>query len=109
MKDGKLDIRKVDVVFQDPDHAYLRSGLEAGERVVTTNLSTVAQDAPLRTEGAQAPASGSGQAVSAAKADTPRPPGGDLGRPARRDRMDGEEPDRRQPPHADASWAAGSG
>ncbi len=53
MRDGKLDIRKVGVVFQDPDHAYLHTGLEAGEQVVTTNLSTVAKDAPLRTEGAQ--------------------------------------------------------
>ena len=53
MKDGKLDIRKVDVVFQDPDHAYLRSGLEAGEQVVKTNLATVAADAALRTVEAQ--------------------------------------------------------
>lgn len=53
MKDGKLDIRKVDVVFQDPDHAYLRAGLEGGARVVRTNLATVAQGAPLRTEGAK--------------------------------------------------------
>ena len=50
MKEGKLDIRKVDVVFEDPDHAYLSSGLDAGEWVVTTNLATVAADAPLRTE-----------------------------------------------------------
>lgn len=50
MKEGKLDIRKVDVVFEDPDFAYLRSGLEAGELVVQTNLATVAADAPLRIE-----------------------------------------------------------
>jgi multidrug efflux pump subunit AcrA (membrane-fusion protein) len=51
MKDGKLDIRPVVVAFEDPDHAYIQSGLEPGEAVVTTNLSTVAADAPLRTEG----------------------------------------------------------
>jgi RND family efflux transporter MFP subunit len=54
MKEGKLDIRKVEVAFEDPDHAYLRSGLEAGEPVVTTNLATVAADAPLRTESPRA-------------------------------------------------------
>ncbi len=52
-KDGKLDIRPVDVTFEDPDYAYLRSGLDAGELVVTTNLATVAADAPLRIEKAQ--------------------------------------------------------
>jgi hypothetical protein len=54
MKDGKLEIRPVDVAFEDPDHAYLRGGLEAGELVVETNLATVAADAPLRTGDAQA-------------------------------------------------------
>jgi RND family efflux transporter MFP subunit len=54
MKDGKLDIRKVQVAFEDPDHVYLRSGLEAGERVVHTNLATVKAGAALRTEGVRA-------------------------------------------------------
>ena len=52
MKDGTLDVRKVEVAFEDPTYAYLRSGLEAGERVVTTNLATVKAGAALRTEGA---------------------------------------------------------
>ena len=55
MKDGKLEIRPVDVAFEDPDHAYLRGGLEAGELVVKTNLATVAADAPLRTEATRRP------------------------------------------------------
>ncbi len=58
MKDGKLDIRKVDVAFEDPDHAYLRAGLEAGEQVVKTNLATVKKGSALRTEGAATESSG---------------------------------------------------
>lgn len=54
MKDGKLDIRSVDVEFQDPAHAFIRLGLESGEKIVTSNLATVARDAPLRTAGAGA-------------------------------------------------------
>ena len=54
MNEGKLDIREVDVAFEDPNHAYLRSGLEADELVVTTNLATVAADAPLRIDEPQA-------------------------------------------------------
>ncbi len=54
MADGKLDIRKVDVVFEDPDYSYIRAGLEAGAKVVRTNLATVARDAPLRTAGERA-------------------------------------------------------
>lgn len=48
MKDGKLDIRPVDVRFTDKKFAYLTGGLEDGETVVTTNLATVAQDISLR-------------------------------------------------------------
>lgn len=48
MKDGKLDIRETDVVFQDPEFAYIRSGLESGEEVVTTTLATVADGVLLR-------------------------------------------------------------
>lgn len=48
MKDGKLDIRETDVVFQDAEFAYIRSGLESGEEVVTTTLATVADGVLLR-------------------------------------------------------------
>ena len=66
MKDGALDIRKVEVAFQDPDHAYIRAGLEGGERIVTTNLATVAKDAPLRIDEAPASSgSGSGKPAGA--------------------------------------------
>lgn len=50
MEKGKLAIREVDVVFRDSDYAYIRSGLESGERVITTNLSTVQDGARLRLE-----------------------------------------------------------
>ncbi|MFO7725266.1 MAG: efflux RND transporter periplasmic adaptor subunit [Oceanipulchritudo sp.] len=51
MKDGTLEIREVEVILRDRDHAYIGSGLEAGERVVVTNLATVVEGAPLRLDG----------------------------------------------------------
>ena len=51
MKDGKLQIAEVDIVFEDARFAYVRSGLSDGDQVVTTNLSTVVEGAPLRVEG----------------------------------------------------------
>ncbi|MEX0968784.1 MAG: efflux RND transporter periplasmic adaptor subunit [Bacteroidia bacterium] len=49
MEKDQLQIRKVEVIFMDADYAYIASGINAGEQVVTTNLSTVAEGAPLRT------------------------------------------------------------
>ncbi len=51
MAGGELEIRRADVTFRDSRHAYLASGLADGDRVVTTNLSTVAEGAPLRLRG----------------------------------------------------------
>lgn len=48
---GELRIRDVEVLLQDEDYAYVASGLEDGERIVTSNLSTVTDGAPLRVEG----------------------------------------------------------
>lgn len=48
MKDGQLEVRETEVVFQDPEFAYIRSGLENGEEVVTTTLATVANGVLLR-------------------------------------------------------------
>jgi hypothetical protein len=50
MEDEKLSIREVDVLFQDANYAYLSGGLSDGEKVVTTNLATVAEGTPLRVE-----------------------------------------------------------
>lgn len=48
MKEGRLEIRQLDIVFQDAEHAYVRNGLEDGDQVVTTSLSTVREGAALR-------------------------------------------------------------
>ena len=50
MHDGKLQIREVDIVFQDARYAYISSGLQDGDQVITTNLSTVTEGAPVRTQ-----------------------------------------------------------
>lgn len=49
MEEGVLRIHEVDVAFRDAEHAYIRSGLDPGAQIVTTNLSTVVDGAPLRT------------------------------------------------------------
>lgn len=51
MEDGKLSIREVEILLQDGEHAYIASGLDEGDRVVTTNLSTVVDGARLRLRG----------------------------------------------------------
>ncbi len=50
-EDGVLRIRDVDIVFRDQDYVYIRSGLGVDDLVVTTNLATVLEGAPLRLEG----------------------------------------------------------
>ena len=52
MADGELAIRDVEIRFQDADHAYISSGLDDGDRVITSHLSTVVEGADLRTEDA---------------------------------------------------------
>lgn len=50
MKEGKLQIREVDIKFQDADYAYVHRGLSNDDQVVTTDLSTVVEGSELRTE-----------------------------------------------------------
>ncbi|MBO0330280.1 efflux RND transporter periplasmic adaptor subunit [[Muricauda] lutisoli] len=54
MKNNLLEIRELDIVLTDNQYAYVQSGLEDGDQVVTTNLSTVTNGIELRTrsEGA---------------------------------------------------------
>lgn len=52
MEDGKLSIRKVDIVFEDTEHVYIKGGLRLDDQIVTTNLSTVVEGAPLRVKSA---------------------------------------------------------
>lgn len=51
MADGTLDVRDVEVAYTDARHAYVRQGLEGGERVVASNLATVVDGAALRVVG----------------------------------------------------------
>ena len=48
MNGDELEIRKSEVVFRDPTYAYVRTGLESGDQVVTTTLATVANGVKLR-------------------------------------------------------------
>lgn len=51
VQDGDaLRVRTVDVALQDAEYAYIVGGLSPDARVVTTNLATVSDGAPLRTE-----------------------------------------------------------
>lgn len=56
MENDTLRIRNADILFQDANYAYISEGLEDGEQVVTTNLSTVVDGAPLRLEGSESTA-----------------------------------------------------
>ena len=49
MKEGKLEIRNVEIVLTDDTYAYIRKGLEDNEKVVITDLSTVSNGIGLRT------------------------------------------------------------
>lgn len=48
MDDGKLRIRKVEILFQDAEYAYIRNGISDNELVVTTDLATVVEGSDLR-------------------------------------------------------------
>ena len=50
MKNEKLRIQEVEVIFRDAQYAYIDGGLEEGVRIVTTNLTTVVDGAALRME-----------------------------------------------------------
>lgn len=50
MEEGKLQIREVEIAFQDARYAYIRKGLTDNDKVITTDLSTVVEGAELRTE-----------------------------------------------------------
>ncbi|MEE2770958.1 MAG: efflux RND transporter periplasmic adaptor subunit [Bacteroidota bacterium] len=50
MKDGKLEIREVKILLNDAQYAYITEGVNDGEEVVTSNISTVTEGAALRKE-----------------------------------------------------------
>jgi RND family efflux transporter MFP subunit len=45
MKDGKLDIRSVTVLYRDENFAYISEGITEGDKVITTEISAVRQGA----------------------------------------------------------------
>ena len=49
MRDGALDVLDVRIEVRDEQYVYVSEGLDDGDRVVTTNLTTVVEGAPLRT------------------------------------------------------------
>jgi RND family efflux transporter MFP subunit len=51
MVDNKLQIREVDIPIMDAKYAYITSGLNENEKVVSTNLTTVVNGVSLRTAG----------------------------------------------------------
>jgi RND family efflux transporter MFP subunit len=50
MENEKLSIKKVKVQLMDAHYAYISEGVQDGAKVLTTNISTVTEGIPLRTE-----------------------------------------------------------
>lgn len=50
MDEGKLRIKEVNIVLKDAQYAYINSGLNERDKIVTTNLTTVSEGAGLRVE-----------------------------------------------------------
>lgn len=48
MEEGKLAIKRVNILFEDQDYAYINEGLEDNAQVVATDLATVVDGSPLR-------------------------------------------------------------
>jgi RND family efflux transporter MFP subunit len=70
MEDGTLRIRDVEVLLRDARWAYIATGVDDGDRVVTTNLATVTDGARLRLEGDRDSDAGSRGAASAEESGT---------------------------------------
>ena len=49
MQNGELKIRDVEILLTDSKYVYIQNGLEDGDKVVVTNLSTVSDGIKLRT------------------------------------------------------------
>jgi len=49
-EEKQLKIAKLDIVFRDAVYAYVSSGLDDGDEVVITGLTTISEGAPLRME-----------------------------------------------------------
>jgi multidrug efflux pump subunit AcrA (membrane-fusion protein) len=47
-EEGVLRVRPVQIAFRDAGHVYIEAGLQAGEQVVVTDLSTAVDGSALR-------------------------------------------------------------
>ena len=47
-KEGKLEIREVEIDFRDGEHVFISKGLEEGDEVVTSTLATPAEGIGLK-------------------------------------------------------------
>lgn len=54
MENDSLQIRDAEILFRDANYAYISNGLDDEDKVVTTNLTTVVEGAPLRLENTDA-------------------------------------------------------
>ena len=50
MENNELKIKNVTVALSDANYVYISEGLSGTEKIVTTNISTVTDGVPLRTE-----------------------------------------------------------
>ncbi|WP_340104922.1 efflux RND transporter periplasmic adaptor subunit [Rhodohalobacter sp. 8-1] len=69
MEESRLQIQDLEILFRDADYAYITSGLEDGDKIVTTTLSTVVEGTRLRTENGSSAPSDSTQASSESNAE----------------------------------------
>ena len=51
---GKLDIRPVTLAWKDNEKVYIQNGIESGEQVIVSDLSTPVQGMPLKVAGMKA-------------------------------------------------------
>ncbi len=58
--DDELAYREVEIAYRDSQRVIVTGGLEAGERIVTSRISTPAAGMPLRVDSAAAKENGSG-------------------------------------------------
>jgi len=70
MEEGVLRIRDVEIVLLDAEYAYITGGLDEGDRVVVTNLTTVVDGSPLRVGGGSSIGAGPGDKPAGAAHDT---------------------------------------
>ena len=54
--DGHLDIRNIDIIWQDTDHVFVQSGLGSGDTVILSDLSSPVEGMALRVHNKNRPA-----------------------------------------------------